>query len=48
MGQLKSFYQISSQMNKLSVNIGTMGVDKALMKLGDKIEYENALSIHPR
>ena len=48
MGQLKSFYQISSQMNKLSVNIETMGVDKALMKLGDKIEYENALSIHPR
>lgn len=44
MGQLKSFYQISNQMNKLSVNIGTMGVDKALMKLGDNIEYENILS----
>lgn len=31
-------------MNKLSVNISTMGVEKALMKLGEKVEYEAAVS----
>lgn len=31
-------------MNKLSVNISTMGVEKALMKLGEQVEYEVAVS----
>ena len=44
MHQLKSFYQISNSMNKLSVNISTMGVEKAMMKLGEKVEYEAVVS----
>jgi len=28
-------------MNKLSINIGTRGVTKAIMKLGEQIEYES-------
>ena len=44
MGQLKSFYQINNSITKLSVNISTKGVDNALLKLGESIEYENC---HP-
>lgn len=38
---MKSIYQINNSITKLSVNITTNGVDKALMKLGDQIVYEN-------
>lgn len=48
MGQLKSFYHISNSMNKLSVNISTMGVDKALMKVGEKVEYDIVMSKNQR
>ena len=40
MTQLRSFYNINSSLNKLSVNINTRGVDQALMKLGEEFEFE--------
>lgn len=41
MGSLRGFYHINNSITKLSVNISTKGVGKALMKLGDQIEYDN-------
>jgi len=32
-------------MNKLSVNISEVGLEKALMKRGDLIEYEEELNV---
>ena len=41
MGQLKSFYQINNSITKLSINISTKGVNEAMLKIGENIEYEN-------
>lgn len=41
MGQLKNFSQISSNLNKLAVNIQACGIEHALMKLGTEVEFES-------
>ena len=40
MGALKQFSHISSNIQKLQSNIYTRGIDEAMMKLGQQIEYE--------
>ena len=42
---LKNFSQLQINLNKLSVNISEVGLDKALMKKGEPIEYEEEMNV---
>lgn len=45
MSGLKNFSQLSINLNKLSVNIAEVGLEKALMKRGEPIEYEEEMNV---
>mgnify|MGYP000899199230 CR=1 FL=1 len=48
MGSLKTITQISSSLNKLAINIEAKGVDEALMKRGEAVEYEDPADVKKR
>lgn len=40
MPPLKNFSQISSNLTKLNSNVNLKGIDEAMLKIGQEIEYE--------
>lgn len=49
MGSLKNFTMVSGNLSKLSTNIGVKGIESAMLRLGEPIEYEAAtFSLKPK